>query len=213
MIPIIIINFKTYEEATADNAVALANKLKPYNVIVAVQNADLHRVSQTGIKTFAQHIDPIEFGSNTGKDLAECLRANGASGVIINHSEDSVDWNTVNKAVQAAKRAGLETIVCIPEPEDVHKISSADFVAYEDPVLIGSGRAVSHEQPDKVKLFAEKCTKAIPLCGAGISTKEDVKKAMELGTKGVLAASAIVKTENPDEIIKTWLGVGCEISR
>ena len=34
------------------------------------------------------------------------------------------------------------------------------------------------------------------LCGAGIVTSEDVKRAMELGSRGILVASGIVKSRN-----------------
>jgi triosephosphate isomerase len=34
------------------------------------------------------------------------------------------------------------------------------------------------------------------LCGAGIVTSEDVKRAMELGSCGILVASGIVKSRN-----------------
>jgi triosephosphate isomerase len=39
------------------------------------------------------------------------------------------------------------------------------------------------------------------LCGAGISTGEDVKKALELGTKGVLLASGVVKAKDPYKVL------------
>jgi len=41
----------------------------------------------------------------------------------------------------------------------------------------------------------------VPLCGAGISNKEDVEAAKKLGVKGVLVASAIVKAENQREAL------------
>jgi triosephosphate isomerase len=34
------------------------------------------------------------------------------------------------------------------------------------------------------------------LCGAGIVTTEDVKSAIELGSRGILVASGIVKSRN-----------------
>ena len=34
------------------------------------------------------------------------------------------------------------------------------------------------------------------LCGAGIVTTEDVKRAIELGSSGILVASGIVKSRN-----------------
>jgi len=35
------------------------------------------------------------------------------------------------------------------------------------------------------------------LCGAGVKNGEDVRKAIELGTEGVLLASGVVKAEDP----------------
>ena len=42
---------------------------------------------------------------------------------------------------------------------------------------------------------------ALILCGAGISTGDDMKAAMDLGADGVLLASGIVKAENPKEAL------------
>ncbi len=210
MKPIIIVNFKTYEQATGERAVELARALESVSkdIIVAVQNADIYRVAhETSLKVYAQHVDPVTFGANTGKDLAECLKANGAKGVIINHSEDSVDYETVNACVERAREVGLETVVCIPRVEDLKYVKTADMIAFEDPELIGSGKAISKMMPEKVKEFAERCTQAVPLCGAGISTKEDVKAALDLGTKGILVASAVVKANDPAGVLKSWLEV------
>ncbi len=40
------------------------------------------------------------------------------------------------------------------------------------------------------------------LCGAGISTGDDVAKAIELGTEGVLLASAYVKAKDPRKVLE-----------
>jgi len=39
------------------------------------------------------------------------------------------------------------------------------------------------------------------LCGAGISTGEDVKAAIGLGTEGVLLASGVVKSADPKAVL------------
>ena len=44
--------------------------------------------------------------------------------------------------------------------------------------------------------------KVAVLCGAGVSNKEDTKKALELGVKGVLLASAFVKAKDPKEFLQ-----------
>ena len=39
------------------------------------------------------------------------------------------------------------------------------------------------------------------LCGAGIASGEDVKKASELGTCGVLLASGVIKAKDPKAVL------------
>ena len=39
------------------------------------------------------------------------------------------------------------------------------------------------------------------LCGAGISTGEDMAAAIELGAEGVLLASGIIKAESPKDAL------------
>src|SRR3989338_5016291 len=93
-IPIIIINFKTYASATGKNAVKLAKicesvaKKSKTNIAVAVQAADIYRVAQAvAIPVLSQHIDDVDYGSNTGSVLPEDVKQNGAEGPLLNHSE------------------------------------------------------------------------------------------------------------------------------
>ena len=39
------------------------------------------------------------------------------------------------------------------------------------------------------------------LCGAGVKTRADVEKAMELGAAGILLASGVVKAEDPGAVL------------
>jgi triosephosphate isomerase len=40
------------------------------------------------------------------------------------------------------------------------------------------------------------------LCGAGVKSRKDVAKALELGTVGVLLASGVVKAKNPEAALR-----------
>ena len=40
------------------------------------------------------------------------------------------------------------------------------------------------------------------LCGAGVKTRKDVAKALELGTSGVLLASGVVKAKDPEKALR-----------
>ena len=71
------------------------------------------------------------------------------------------------------------------------------------PELIGTGISISKTEPELVKSSVQKISDAnpnvIPLCGAGISSSEDVYAALKLGTKGVLLASAFAKASDPEK--------------
>ena len=79
--PIIIVNFKTYLEATGQKAVELAknaekaSKETGVSIVVAPQFADIARIADAvEIPVFAQHIDPIKPGNSTGMFLQNQLR-------------------------------------------------------------------------------------------------------------------------------------------
>ena len=80
-----------------------------------------------------------------------------------------------------------------------------DAVAVEPPELIGTGIPVSQAQPevveDTVKEVKTINKKIKVLCGAGITTGDDMKAAMDLGADGVLLASGIIKAESPKDAL------------
>ncbi len=212
--PLIVINFKTYLEATGKKAIALAEAAEEVSlktntsIAVAPQIADIAAVAKSvNIPVFAQHIDPIGPGSHTGQVLADAVREAGATGTLVNHSERQLRLTDVAAITKIAKEKGLVSIVCANNPETSAAVAALnpDVIAIEPPELIGTGIPVSKARPgvvtDTIKLVREINKKAIILCGAGIGRGEDVKAALKLGTEGVLVASGIVKAEDPIAIL------------
>ena len=115
-------------------------------------------------------------GAHTGHISAEMLKDAGCKYVIVGHSErrqnDGQTNADVAKSAQAAKRAGLEPIICIGETEDIRNKGThikdvitqlseslpADFkandfmVAYEPVWAIGTGKTA--ENSDIVEMHA-----------------------------------------------------------
>ncbi len=216
-LPVMIVNFKTYLEATGKNAVELAKKAEKVSretgiyIGVAPQLADLRSVAEVvEIPVFAQHVDSIKPGSYTGHVLAESVKEAGAAGTLINHSERQLKLADVDETVKIARKKGLISVVCANNPSISAAVASLkpDMVAIEPPELIGTGIPVSKAQPEVVSgtvgLVREVNEKVIILCGAGISHGEDVTAALKLGTQGVLVASGIVKAKDPYEIIREF---------
>lgn len=216
-IPMILVNFKTYSEATGQKAVDLAKKAEKVSretdvsIGVAPQFADIATIASTvKIPVFAQHIDAIRPGSYTGHVLAESIKEAGAIGTLINHSERQIKLSEIDEIIRITRENDLLSVVCANNPT----ISAAaaalkpDIIAIEPPELIGTGIPVSKAKPEivtgTIKLVREVNRKVTILCGAGITAGEDVKAALKLGTQGVLVASGIVKAKDTYSVLREF---------
>lgn len=212
--PIVILNFKTYLESTGINAVNLATASEMVaeetgiNIVVAPQSSDIYQLSnKVNIPIFAQHIDAVDAGGHTGSTLIECVKEAGADGSLINHSEQRMKLADIDVAVKKLAQKNMVSVLCTNNIETSAAVATLkpDFVAIEPPELIGSGIPVSKAEPEIVEGTVEIIHKIDPdisvLCGAGISTGDDMKAAMDLGAEGVLLASGIIKADDPKEAL------------
>lgn len=201
----VLVNLKAYaadpiEIASVAHEVANESGVR---IAVAPQTAHLERVAETGVETWAQHVSPVDHGSHTGSALAEAVADAGAVGTLINHSEKRLKLADIDGAVNAAQRADLETVVCANNSEQVGAAAALgpDAVAVEPPELIGGDVSVSQADPDVVEdavAAAEAVDDSVDvLCGAGVSTGEDLTAAGDLGAEGVLLASGVAKADDP----------------
>lgn len=187
-------------------------------IIVCPNNLDLQIVAQSvKIPVYAQHVDINKTGAFTGSIPAQAIKAIGAQGSLINHSEKRISMEQVELAVIRCKEAGIKSVVCTENVYDAKHIAlfEPDFIAIEPPELIGTGVSVSTADPNIVKNTVyeiNRITKVnglreIPiLCGAGVSNGQDIKIALELGAKGVLLASAFVNAKDPKKLLLDMAG-------
>ncbi|MBX7077244.1 MAG: triose-phosphate isomerase [Methanobacteriaceae archaeon] len=212
--PIVILNYKTYLESSGEKALLLAKDLESvYDetgipMIASPQAIDISKIKdETSIPVYAQHIDPITPGGNTGSNLLESFIANGIDGTLLNHSEKRMKLADIESVVSQAKKANIISCVCsnnVATSEAVATLAP-NYVAVEPPELIGTGIPVSKAEPEIVTGTVEKVkniNKNVKvLCGAGISTGEDMKAAIDLGAEGVLLASGIIKAKSPKQAL------------
>ena len=178
--------------------------------IVAVPTIDIELISKkTKLTVIAQHADPQESNKTTGFTTLKSIKSAGAKGTLINHSEHPQSISNIYKINIMSKKLNLKTIVCTPSLRNMKSILNNRKVkpyaiTFEDPKLISTGSSITKHNPEAILQFVKtmKKTKIIPLCGAGISTAEDVKQAYKLGCKGVLIASAIANSKNPISFLK-----------
>ena len=104
--PIIFINFKTYPEATAKNALKLSkiidsvSKELGITVFVSPQFTDIYPIiTEYDIPVFAQHVDFAKPGRNTGYIIPESIKKIGCVGTLINHSERPLSSNDIELTI------------------------------------------------------------------------------------------------------------------
>jgi len=207
--PVIVLNEKAYVESAGKRGLELAKICEDvaveHGVSIAIcpQQLELAKIaSLVKIPCFAQHVDAVEPGSQTGFVTLESIKEAGAVGSLVNHSEHRLKIADIDFIVTKAASLDLLTIVCtnnIAVSKAVAELKPY-AVAVEPPELIGTGRAVSKVDPaivantvKEVKRVDEEC---VVLCGAGVTNGEDVRAAIELGADGVLLASGVVKAKD-----------------
>lgn len=217
--PVLVVNFKAFRESTGKAGLRLAkicedvSKSADRSVAISPSMVELSQVAQeVSIPAFAQHVDNLPAGSFTGWVPVELLRATGAKGTLINHSERQLEISNIEALVGKCRAFSLTSIVCadnLPIAKAL-AILGPDFIAIEPPELIGGEVSVTTADPQVVRGAVEGISGINPkvkvLCGAGIKTGEDVTKAIALGAEGVLISTGIVKAADPKAALMELAG-------
>ena len=208
-----IINCKNYDEISGEKIIRLAKISqrisKKYKIPIAI--APPHHliplITEFNVIVLAQHLDDKKVGSTTGFMIPEIAKKSKINGSLINHSEHRISEKEIKNLIKRLKRLRLQTVLCVKNVNELKKYLKLNptFIAIEPPELIGTGKAISNERPQLITRAvagvksAKNSTKL--LCGAGIVSGTDVARAKELGSKGILVASGIVKARNWEKII------------
>ncbi|MFT4309587.1 MAG: triose-phosphate isomerase [Candidatus Woesearchaeota archaeon] len=199
----IIINLKTYDTASGDNAIELARASKEYSaefkipIIIAPSHYDIKECSKHCM-TYAQHIDGLEADRNTGYLPLQLAIRSGAKGSLLNHSEHRMNHNEIARVIEMAKKKRFKIVLCAKDHKEAALLSKYNpyAIAVEPPELIAGNISVSTAKPDIIRKSVMAVKDNNPriklLVGAGIKNAEDVKKSLSLGAKGILIASGIV---------------------
>jgi triosephosphate isomerase len=211
--PIIVVNFKTYPQVEGAGASALARACSEVaeeagvTIAVSPPMVELSALAREAkVPVFAQHVDPRVPGSTTGWVTPSMVSATGAVGTLLNHSEHRMVLSDIREAVGMCRELDLRTIVCTDSAPSSGAVAffRPDYIAVEPPELIGGDISVTTADPGIVSdsVEAVRSVADIPvLCGAGVKTGEDVRAALELGAKGVLLASGVVKAKDPKQAL------------
>jgi triosephosphate isomerase len=204
---LVVVNFKTYESAhgiAAEELALIMEQIETDARMIAVVSAfDLSAVvsAAPNLEIWTQHLDPINFGSNTGWLHPETAIQRGAKGTLINHAEHKVSIEHIATLLDNVPE-GFTICACAADIDEARALSALqpDYVAVEPPELIGGEISVTTADPEIVSGTARAIREISEdvgiLCGAGVKNGQDVLKAIELGTSGVLLASGVTKVKD-----------------
>jgi len=202
--PTIIVNFKNHKKGKGVLKLAKQIQKVDKDIMIAIPDANIKEVTKkTKLKIYTQQLNL----KNPVKTKA----------TLLNHSEHPLKFRTLKRTISFCKKLKLKTVVCIPNLKTTKKILKLNptMIAFEVPELIGTGKSISKYRPSSVKKFShiiriynqKEHTKIKPLCGAGISNRQDVASAIELGCDGVLLSSAVTKSKQPGKLLKSMVKI------
>ncbi len=215
--PTLMINFKTYDQASgydAEELVKICDKLSREtgkSISCCPQATDIYRCAQYSIPILVQHEDVELPGGHTGKISIKAIKENGAIGGLINHSENRVSFEKINELIHLFRQDDLLSVVCVRDKQEAISVAKLfpDVIAIEPPELIGGDVSVTSANPNLIKEVVDAVQEIhediVVLCGAGVKTGDDVRKALELGAEGVLIASGVTKASDKEQAIRDLL--------
>jgi triosephosphate isomerase len=205
--PVFIINFKNYAEILGESALRLARSAERVSATVEVDIMVAPPIpclasiaSSVKIPVIGQKVEDAVEGKSTGAVIPEALKAWGCAGSLINHSESRTPLDVIANLVPRMRWSGLTSCVCAESSEELVKIAplAPEYIAVEPPELIGTGISVSKARPELISDSVAAAKTAgyhgRILCGAGIVSGDDAKAAADLGARGILVASSVVKS-------------------
>ena len=205
---LIVVNFKTYQEAhgvaAEELAVIMQDLVTNARMVAVVSAFDLSSVvsAAPNLEVWTQHLDPINFGSNTGWLHPETAVLRGAKGTLINHAEHKVSIEHIAMLLDSVPE-DFTVCACAADIDEARALSALEpnYVAVEPPELIGGEISVTTADPEIVSGTAAAIREISDsvgiLCGAGVKNGDDVSTAINLGTSGVLLASGVTKVNDP----------------
>ena len=187
------------EYAKAADAAA---KEHDVDVLFVAPYTDIRRVRENTDRliVLAPHMDAIKPGRGIADVLPEALKAAGAQGVVLNHSEKPVTLNILRKTIDRAKELDLLTFVCADTVAEAQAIAQLhpDILNPEPTELIGSGTVTDMRYVKEVIRAVKSINPSILVeQAAGITTAQQVYEFIMAGSEAAGSASGILTSANP----------------
>ena len=174
-------------------------------ILFTPQLVDVARVAAgtERVLVLSPHLDPVTPGKGSGAVLAEAVKATGAAGALLNHSEKPVTLNHIETTIRRADEVGLVTVVCADSAEQSAHIAALgpNIILAEPPDLIGSTTGAVAGQgdfiADSVAKVAAVDKRIMVINSAGIRSGDDAAAVIRAGAHGTGSTSGVLTDDDP----------------
>lgn len=152
----------------------------------------------------APYMDNMRPGRGMGKILPEALKAAGAHGVVLNHCEKPMTLSDIKGCIDRCRELEMLSFVCADTTQEAMAVAQLhpDIMNPEPSELIGSGHSADMGYVTRTVEAVKAIDGGILTeIAAGISRAEDVYNYILAGSDGAGAASGILQSPNPAQLL------------
>ena len=180
----------------------MLSKKYDVDIIYIVPYTEIRSVAETttNVIVFAPYMDPIFPGRGMGLVLPEAIKAAGAKGVLMNHSEKPMSLPAIRKVIERANDLELLSFACADTVAEARAIAELhpDIINPEPTELIGSGKVSSMSYvSETTRAIKEISPETLVEQAAGITTGKQVYDFLLAGSDGTGAGSGIFTAKDP----------------
>ena len=183
-----------------------AAKKYDIDVIFIAPYTEIRRVAEntTNLVILAPYMDTLRPGRGMADVLPEALKAAGAQGVVMNHSERPMALSAIRKTIDRANELDMLSFGCADSIAEVKAIAQLhpDIINPEPNELIGSGNIsdISYVH-ESIKVIKDIYPDILVEQAAGVSSGKQVYDLIFAGAEGTGAASGIIFADDPFSMV------------
>lgn len=192
-----------------------ASKEYDIDVLFVAPYTEIRRVRESTERliVLAPYMDAIKIGRGIADVLPEAVKAAGAQGVMINHSERPMTLSAIKKTIDRANELDLLTFVCADTITEAKALAlfHPDILNPEPTELIGSGNVSDLGYVEEVIQVVKSIDQSILVeQAAGITNAQQVYDFIMAGSDAAGSSSGILFSENPSSLLNDMV---CAVNR
>ena len=201
-----------YGDAVLEYAKVVDAAAEKYDidVLFIAPYTDIRRVAENtdNLIVIAPYMDTLRPGRGMADVLPEAIKAAGAKGVVVNHSERPMSLPAIRKTIDRANELDLLTFACADSIAEAKAIAQfqPDIINPEPSELIGSNQASDMSYViETLRIIKEMSPNILVEQAAGITNGKQLYEFIMVGNDAAGAASGILTAPDPyamvDEMI------------